>query len=50
MLVTAFSSLPTMFSILSKTEILILERSYLSSANAFNLAKSKILSFRTTNS
>ena len=41
----AFSPFPTMFSALSKTEITILTTFYLSSANAFNLDLTKILSF-----
>ena len=41
----AFSPFPTMFSILSKTWIIILATMNLSSANAFNLVKAKILSF-----
>ena len=44
LLVLAISPLPTMFSALSKTEITILVTFSLSSANAFNLVWSKILS------
>ena len=42
--VQAISLFPTMFSPLSKTEIIIFVTFNLSSANAFNLACSKILS------
>ena len=40
-----FLLFPTMFSILSQTEFIILVISSLSSAEAFNLVQSKILSF-----
>ena len=40
----AFSPFPTMFSTLSKTEIIIYVTFILSSANAFNLVKVKFLS------
>ena len=42
---TAFSSFPTVFSTLSKREIVILVTFNLSSADAFNLVMSKILLF-----
>ena len=45
MLVTAFSPFPTVFSNLSKREIIILTTSNLPSANAFNLDQAIILSF-----
>ena len=45
MLVTRFSPFPTMFSTLSKREIIILATSNFTSANAFNFVQSKILSF-----
>ena len=45
MLVIAFPPFRTMFSTLSKTKIIILATSYLSSANALNLLKSKKLLF-----
>ena len=41
----AFSSFPTVFSVLSRREIIILTKSILSSANPFNLDQAKILSF-----
>ena len=44
LLVQAISPFPTMFSTLSKTEIIIFVTFNLSSANAFNLVWSKILS------
>ena len=44
LLVQAISPLPTMFSTLSKTEIIIFVTFHLSSANAFNWDQSKILS------
>ena len=45
MLVTSIFSFPTMFSTIPKTSFDILFKSFLSSANAFNLDLSKILSF-----
>ena len=45
MLVTGVFSIPTMFSSLSNTEIIILATMNLSSANAFNLDYAKILLF-----
>ena len=42
---TVFSPFATVFSTLSKREIVILAKFNLSSANAFNLALSKLLSF-----
>ena len=45
MLVTSIFSFSTMFSTLSKTEIIIWATFILSSANAFNLVTSRILSF-----
>ena len=44
LLVQAISPFPTMFSTLSKTEIIVFVAFNLSSANAFNLVWSKILS------
>ena len=44
MLVPAFSPFPTVFSTVSRTEIMILT-SILSSANAFNMDQAEILSF-----
>ena len=44
LLLQAISPFPTMFSTISKTEIIIFVISNLSSANAFNLVRSKILS------
>ena len=44
MLVQAIFPFPTMFSTLSKTEMIIFVTYNLSSANAFNLVRSKILS------
>ena len=41
----AFSPFPTVFSNLTRREIIILTASNLSSANAFNLDQAKILSF-----
>ena len=41
----AFSCFPTVFSTLTKTKIIVFSTSILSSANAFNLDQSKILSF-----
>ena len=41
----AFSPFPTMFSTLSRTKIMIVATFNLSSANAFNLDQSRILSF-----
>ena len=44
-MLAAFSSFPTMFSTLLTTEIIILERFNVSSANALNLTQTKNLSF-----
>ena len=44
LLVQAISPFPTMFSTLSKTEIIIFVTFNLSSANALNLVRPKILS------